>query len=130
MPVQEAIRYAETLLPGDPAPDGEEDPRWQAILEIANFIETEPEAIWSFARRWGRHPQEDLRTAIATCLLEHLLEHHFDRLFPRVQELAEADALFADTFCRCWKLGQSERLENARKFDDLRAACKTKRTRE
>jgi hypothetical protein len=29
----------------------------------------------------------DLRTAIATCLLEHLLEHHFDRLIARVRPL-------------------------------------------
>jgi hypothetical protein len=128
MHVQDAIRYAESLLPGEPAPGGEMDARWQAILEIGDLVETEPEAIWPFVSRWGRHPQEDLRMAIATCLLEHLLEHHFDQLFPRVQELAKADALFADTFCRCWKLGQAERLENAWRFDELRAACEPRRT--
>jgi hypothetical protein len=129
MDAEEAIRYAETLLPGEPAPDGESDPRWQAILEIEDSIETEPEAIWPFVARWGCHPQKDLRLAVATCLLEHLLQYHFDRFFPRVKELAEADALFADTFCRCWKLGQAERPENAQKFDLLRASCGANRSR-
>ena len=113
MEVHDAIRYAEAILPGGPAPEGQLDPRWQAISDIADSVESDPEAIWPFVVRWGRHPQEDLRDAIATCLLEHLLEYHFDRIFPRVRELAEADTQFADTFCRCWKFGQSKGPENA-----------------
>jgi hypothetical protein len=42
-----------------------------------------------------------------------LLEYHFDLIFPRVEQLVEKDALFADMFCRCWKLGQSELPANA-----------------
>src|SRR4051812_15944785 len=113
MDVEEVIRSAEAILPGEPAPPGEVDPRWQAISRIGDSIETDPEAVWPFVARWGRHPQEDLRDAIATCLLEHLLEYHFGRIFPRVRELATADGLFADTFSRCWKFGQSEHPENA-----------------
>ncbi len=127
MEVYDAIRYAESILPGEPASEGDEDPRWQAIIGIADSVESDPEAIWPFVARWGRHPQDDLRDAIATCLLEHLLGHHFKRIFPRVRELAERDTLFADTFCRCWKFGQSESPENARKFDGLQAFCRANR---
>ena len=88
MGVREAIRDADALLPGEPAPDGEPDPRWQAILQVSDSIETDPEPIWAFAARWGCHSQEDLRDAIATVLLEHLLEHYFALIFPRVRELA------------------------------------------
>ena len=74
--VEDAISSAESILPGHAAPDGEVDDRWQAIIAVAEFIETEPEAVWSFAEKWGGHPDDDLRMAITTCVLEHLLEHH------------------------------------------------------
>jgi hypothetical protein len=76
MDVLEAIRQAESLLPGEPVEEGQ-DPRWQAIIAVGEHIESDPEVVWSFIRRWGSHRQEDLRDAVATCLLEHLLEHHF-----------------------------------------------------
>lgn len=127
MPVMELIRQAEGMLPGTPAPDGEDDPRWQAIIAIGEYIETHPEEIWSFVARWGTSAQEDLRAAIATCLLEHLLEHHFELIFPRVEQSAEADRMFADTFSRCWKFGQAELPENASKFDTLHRLCQSRR---
>ncbi len=84
--VQRAIARAERILPGTPAPEGKRDPRWQAIIRVGEFIETQPEAVWQFTHRWGKHAQRDLRSAVATCLLEHLLEHHFDLMFPRVRQ--------------------------------------------
>src|SRR6185436_20659369 len=98
MTVQEVIAEAEAVLPGDgAAPDGEIDPRWQAIIAVSEFIEAEPEAVWSFARKWGAHPDNDLRMAISTCVLEHLLEYHFDAFISRVEEPAKADQHFAET---------------------------------
>jgi len=119
MTVREAIDDAEAVLPGVPAPADARDERWQRILEVGSYLRDEPEAVWGFVARWGGHEQEDLRSAIATCLLEHLLEHHFALLFPRVEALAAADPLFADTFKKCWKLGQAEQPENAARFDSL-----------
>jgi hypothetical protein len=113
-----ALRAADALLPGVPVDEGR-DPRWQAIIALGDFIEEEPEAVWSFIRRWGAHPQEDLRTAIATCLLEHLLEYHFSDYFPLVEQEALANRLFADTFKQCWRFGQSEVPENAERFAAL-----------
>jgi hypothetical protein len=120
MTVQKAIKLADQILPGAAAPEGEKDPRWQRVIEIGTYIDSDPEPVWEFVTRWGSHQDEDLRSAIATCLLEHLLQHHFDLIFPRVQKLAKADRLFASTFTMCWKLGQAELAGNARKFDALR----------
>jgi len=117
--VRAAIKRAEAILPGEPAPEGECDPRWQAIIAIGDYIPTEPEAVWGFIRAWGGHSQEDLRTAVATCLLEHLLGEAFAPTFPRVERLALNDPLFADTFLRCWKLGQADEPSNAARFDAL-----------
>ncbi len=52
--VKRSIHRAEAILPGMPAPDGACDPRWQAIIRVADFIETHPEEVWQFAHRWGK----------------------------------------------------------------------------
>lgn len=118
MDVGDAIREAEAVLPGEES-EAPRDPRWQAVIRVGAFVETEPEAVWEFTRRWGRYPDEDLRTAVATCLLEHLLEHHFRDYFTWVEELVLADPLFADTFGRCWAMGQAEEPGNAERFAAL-----------
>ena len=127
MTVIEAISDANAILPGIAAPDDAEDPRWQAIIAIADFVESDPDPVWVFVAQWGSHADPDLRAAVATCLLEHLLEHHFPLVFPRVEDLARREPNFADTFAMCSKFGQSELPENARRFDALQAEtrCRT-----
>ena len=115
---------AEAILPGRAAPEGESDPRWQAIIAVSEFIETEPEEVWSFAVRWGGSADDDLRMAISTCVLEHLLEHHFDDFISRVEEAARADRLFATTVASCWKFGQLEEPTRAVRFDKLMASIR------
>ena len=105
--VQEKLAVAEQLLPGRTAPEGTEDARWQAIIEVAMFAEREPEAIWPFVLKWGSHEDEDVRAAIATCLLEDLLQYHFDLLFPRVAFAARSSEFFAKTTAMCWKFGEA-----------------------
>ena len=85
MSLSAAIRTAEKLLPGRPAPHGTPDPRWQAIIAVSEFIKDEPEDVWQFARRWSAHGQDDVRAAIATCIVEHLLERQFNLLFEWVE---------------------------------------------
>jgi hypothetical protein len=115
MSVSEAISEADALLPGEPTDEGL-DPRWQAIIRVGEYVESDPELVWEFILRWGEHPQEDLQYAIATCLLEHLLEHHFAAYFPRVEQAALADPRFGETFQRCWQYGQAEQPGNAERF--------------
>ena len=125
--VQRAVARAERILPGTPAPDGKRDPRWQAIIRLGEFIETQPEALWPFVERWGKHASADLRTAVATCLLEHLLECHFELLFPRVRRAALQSPRFADTFAGCWQLGQAKEPKNAARFKRLESQLRRTR---
>ena len=120
MTVTEAVAKAEQILPGKPAPDGDEDPRWQAIIDIAGFIESDPESVWEFTLKWGSYADEDLRMAVATCLLEHLLEHHFDLIFPKVEATVKGSKRFFETFYCCSKFGQSELPENSLRLDRLK----------
>ena len=121
MTLLQAIRHAERVLPGKVAPDDQSDPRWQAILRIEDHIEQHPEEVWLFTRKWGVHANADLRTAVATCLLEHLLEYHFLRIFPLVSETSRKSPRFADTLSRCWALGEARKPEHLKR---LRALAK------
>ena len=127
MTVEEAIQGGNEILPGQEALEDEIDPRWQAIIAVGNFIETNPEEVWRFAHQWGQHADEDLRTAIGTCLLEHLLEHHFDLLFPRLEVAVKSSPEFADAFSRSWKFGQTSELSNQVRFNKLMSECKQAR---
>jgi len=120
-----AIQRAERVLPGEPAPEGKSDPRWQAIISVAEYIGSDPITVWEFAHKWGRHPNADLRMAVATCLLEHLLEYHFDLIFPKVEEAVGGTKRLAETFTQCAKFGQSEIPRNAERFDRLVMHCRS-----
>ncbi|HYT75034.1 MAG TPA: hypothetical protein VEL79_09830 [Vicinamibacterales bacterium] len=124
MTVQGAITRADAVLPGHAAPDGELDPRWQAVIAVAEFIESDPEAVWPFILRWGCFDDDDLRMAIATCALEHLLEHHFDIFISRVEEAARGNRLFAGTVSACWKFGQSNDPIRGARLDRLKASVR------
>jgi hypothetical protein len=123
MDVAQAIRQADAILPGTAVSNGL-DARWQAIIAVGEFIESEPEAVWEFICRWGCYADEDLRTGIATCLLEHLLEYHFPLYYQRVREMALTDPLFADTFLRCWQLGKAKAPPYSKQFESLRSSLK------
>lgn len=112
------------MLPGEAAPDGHIDPRWQAIIRISEFIHADPEAVWPFILRWGSNGCADVRAAIATCLLEHLLEEYFQQLLPRIELAVRANKDFADTFLRCAKFGQSESPENSAEFDRVQSIAR------
>ena len=119
MTVEDAIESAEAILPGESAPVGEEDPRWQAIIAVGELIETDPLPIWEFVSKWGGHDDDDLRAAIATCLTEHLLQHHFDLIFPMVEARVDGDDRFRESVRQCAKFGQAALTENARRLDSL-----------
>lgn len=117
--VREAIRFAELLLPGEAASGDAIDPRWQAILRVGEFIEGEPEEVWAFAAKWGCSSDSDLQDAVATCLVEHLLEHHFDLLISRVEALAASNSEFRATVSRCWSFGEAELPRNAERLQRI-----------
>jgi hypothetical protein len=119
--VQQAIKEAEKTLSSVEASEDEyHDPRWQAIIAVGEYIETNPHEVWCFIRKWGTHPSSDLRAAIATCLLEHLLEYHFDKYFPLVKQTCTRNRRFADTFQNCFPFGQAMEPKNLKSFKSLK----------
>ena len=85
------------------------DVRWQALIAVGMWVTTCPEEVWSVVLEHGESEDEDMRSGVATVLLEHLLEHHFDAYLPRLRERIDGGALLlADTLGRCWPFGQAE----------------------
>jgi hypothetical protein len=89
--------------------DSSNDCRWQAIIVVGEFIEENPEGVWDVICEYGVSDDEDMRAAVATVLLEHLLQYHFWVYFPRLKEkIKGGSSLLADTLSRCWAFGQAE----------------------
>ena len=61
--------------------------RWQAAIALGEFCQTDPEAIWPLTVKWGSSNDADVRAAVGTCVLEHILEYHFSTYFPKVTRL-------------------------------------------
>ena len=120
MRVEQAIAQAEAFLPGQAVESGN-DPRWQAIIGLSPYIATDPEGILAFCPRWGQSPDADLRAAVATCLLEHLLEHHCESVFSQVELAARGDRRFADCLTQCWPFGATAEPANLQRFEQLKA---------
>jgi len=118
MSVRAAIDNATRLLPGVPVESGP-DPRWQLIIEVSEYVASNPVEVWNFAAKWGCSEEEDVRMAIATCVLEHLLEHHFAHIFPLAATLARSNPQFARTVSSCWLFGDAEEPANALALNGL-----------
>ena len=93
--------------------------RWQAAIALGELAESDPECVWTLVVRHGSRRHADTRMAIATCVLEHLLEYHFDAFFPRIADVTRQNRWFRDTFGLCWRMGQAELPRNARRWRRL-----------
>lgn len=95
-----AIDKAKRMLRCSPAEEGL-DPRWQAIIDVSEYLETEPERIWTFIEELHDTKDADLRAALATCLLEHLIDAH-PHYRARAERLAAESPEFRQMLEMCW----------------------------
>lgn len=94
--------------------------RWEAAAAAGEYVYDAPDDVWPIVVEYGSAKDEDTRQAIATNILEHLLEHHFDRFFPLVEEEVQAgNDRLADTLRLSWKLGLSTESGNSQRWDSL-----------
>jgi hypothetical protein len=100
MSVDTAIQRAKATLDCPPVADGR-DPRWQAIIDVGEYLGSEPEHIWTFIEELHDIQDQDLRAALATCLLEHLIEDH-PQYRVRAEQLAAQSPEFRRMLEMCW----------------------------
>ena len=104
-------------------PDRSTYVRWQALLMLGQHAERHPDEIWPSVLKWGTVKNRDIRQGVACCVLEHVLEHHFDPYFDRaLSHIAGGHRRFAYTLAYCWRLGQAGSPVNAQRFDAFKRA--------
>jgi len=97
---REYLKLAATL-----AGESENNCRWQSLIVVGESIASAPDEVWRVVRDYGDSGDEDMRTAIAKVLLEHLIAADFDTFFSGVRELvSEGRYGFLDTLDRCSSL--------------------------
>src|SRR5690242_12677743 len=103
-----------------------EKDRWAGAADLGEYVFARPEQAWPLVVEFGSSALEDMRAAIATCVLEHILEHHFDTYFPMlVSEIEQSDNHYlADTLSYCSKFGQAREFSRATRWDSLIARWK------
>src|SRR5688500_3812831 len=55
--------------------DVDNDCRWQAIIVVGECVEPHPEKVWPVIQEFGVSDDEDMRAAVATVLLEEMLDY-------------------------------------------------------
>lgn len=83
-------------------PDADNTCRWQAMIVVGEYIKSQPERVWRIVEEYGAHRSADMRAAVATVLLEHLIDVNPSRYRPRAEALAARSSRFAHTLRTCW----------------------------
>jgi len=86
--------------------DSNNNCRWQAMIVLGAFIDSMADQVWEVVLEYGNSPDEDMRTAVATVLLEHLLDNEAGGYETKAEKLAATDHLFADTLNKCWTFSE------------------------
>lgn len=84
--------------------------RWQAIIVIGEYIPVgiRNEEIWNLVIQYSG-VDDDMQQALATVLLEHLLEYDYDCTIKRIATAAsDWNTTLRDVLERCWRFGQSD----------------------
>ncbi len=82
--------------------DTDNNCRWVSLHVVSELIETQPDLVWKIVSQYGDSKDDDMRTAIAVILLEHLLDYDFDKYFPKVKkEIQRGRLRFIDTLSLC-----------------------------
>lgn len=101
--------------------------RWQSLIIIGEYINNYSDEIYNIIIKYGSSEDEDMRAAIATVLLEHLLEKDFKKYFSLYKNISKNNLLLLDTLSICWVNGTDSReqreikkyLNNIQKFNNV-----------
>lgn len=93
---------------------------WEAAEILGEYAENNPWIIWPLTIKYASSLNSEVRQAIATCVLEHILEYHFDQFFDEIERAIKGgDLLLRDTLSGCWKFGKSKLPHNRDRWDIL-----------
>jgi hypothetical protein len=97
-----------------------EEDIWKGAAKLSEVVFGGPERIWNTVVKYGSQENEELQRAIALCVLEHILERHFDEYFPKIRQVFLAgNRHFRRTFLMCGKFGQACERSNSCMWDEF-----------
>jgi hypothetical protein len=82
--------------------DSNNNCRWQSLIITGEFLDKYPDDIFKIIVKYGSSKDEDMRTAISSILLEHLLEKDFKKYFNLFKEYSKNNSFLLDTLSKCW----------------------------
>jgi hypothetical protein len=94
---------------------------WSACVVLSYFVDQHPLQLFSIIQSVAEVASDDQRTALAKCLLEHLMESHFDFVIDSITIEPNPSQRFAlaDILSRCWPYGEAENHSNWKKVETL-----------
>jgi len=94
---------------------------WLAATVLSYFVEKYPAQLLRIIRSVAQDSSDDQRTALAKCILEHLMENHFDDVINMVSQETDAELRYAlvDILARCWPFGEAEKKSNWERVESL-----------
>jgi hypothetical protein len=84
---------------------------WSACALLSHFVEQEPGRLLRVVRHFSEAATSEQRAALGKCILEHLLEWHFDLAIHAIRAETDQSVRFAmvDVLSRCWPFGEAAR---------------------
>ena len=82
--------------------DSNNNCRWQSLIIVGEYLDKYSDEIFNIIIKYGKSKDEDMRTAIATVLLEHLLEKNFDKYFHLYKNVLKNNSYLLDTLSKSW----------------------------
>ena len=107
---------------------GKEPDIWGTADLLTDLSVQVPEKAWRIIARYGISENEEVRGVIATCALEHLLEHHFESYFNQVEAIViSGNPRFADTLMSCSRFENKMLPDQIKRWDSLLDGIKNRR---
>ncbi len=97
------LKMADRLIP-----DRNNNLRWRALVLAGWYIDEFPSKVWPFVVKYGAVPNKDIRMGVACCLLEHVLQYHYDTYLPETEKLLFTDKNHIYTLRSCLCFGEEE----------------------
>lgn len=97
------LKMADRLIP-----DRNNSIRWRTFLLVGEYIRDFPSKVWPFIVKYGAVPNKDIRNGVASCLLEHILEYHYDKYLPEVEKLLFSNKNYIYIFKGSFFFGDEE----------------------
>jgi hypothetical protein len=101
------------------------DEIWQEAIRLAEYLDREPDRVFAIAMKALSIAREaDTLDALATCIIEHILERNFSYFDHIEKEINRGNGRMIYALAMCRKFGESRNDVNAQRWEDLLSANK------